>query len=144
MYHRIRALPFQTHSVSLTTTHYTINHYDWLLSAVSLIYIPHGYYHGFIIGFYKKLILFMFQFSFSENHFSPRFVLPCSLLAKNICSIFQSLHLPLDTQFSILDSRLPPALVMRSRSNVDRLRSCTQVQKSLTSHFLSSKYLVTF
>ena len=26
--------------------------------------------------------------SFSENHFSPRFMLPCSLLAENIFSVF--------------------------------------------------------
>ena len=30
--------------------------------------------------------------SFSENHFSPRFMLPCSLLAENIFLVFQSLH----------------------------------------------------
>ena len=36
---------------------------------------------------------------FSENHFSPRFMLPCSLLAENIFLVFQSPHPPLDTQF---------------------------------------------
>ena len=35
----------------------------------------------------------------SENHFSKRFMLPSSLLAENICLVFQSLHPPLDTQF---------------------------------------------
>ena len=29
--------------------------------------------------------------SFSENHFSPRFMLPCSLFAENIFLVFQSL-----------------------------------------------------
>ena len=48
--------------------------------------------------------------SFSENHFYPRFMLPCLLLAENIFLVFQSPHPPLDT---ILDSRL--LLVMRSR-----------------------------
>ena len=31
--------------------------------------------------------------SFSENHFSPRFMLPCSLLAENIFSVFFSKYL---------------------------------------------------
>ena len=35
--------------------------------------------------------------SFSGNHFSPRFMVPCSLLADNIFSVFRSPHLPLDT-----------------------------------------------
>ena len=35
--------------------------------------------------------------SFSGNQFSPRFMVPCSLLAENIFSVFRSLHLPLDT-----------------------------------------------
>ena len=35
--------------------------------------------------------------SFSGNHFSPRFMVPCSLLAENIFSVFRSPHLPLDT-----------------------------------------------
>ena len=37
--------------------------------------------------------------SFFENHFYPRFMLPCSLLAENIFLVFQSPHPPLDTQF---------------------------------------------
>ena len=37
--------------------------------------------------------------SFSENHFYPRFMLPCSLLAENIILVFHSPHPPLDTQF---------------------------------------------
>ena len=32
--------------------------------------------------------------SFSENHFYPRFMLPCSLLAENIFLVFQSPHHP--------------------------------------------------
>ena len=39
---------------------------------------------------------FFFQ-SFSGNHFSPRFMVPCSLYAENIFSVFRSPHLPLDT-----------------------------------------------
>ena len=35
----------------------------------------------------------------SGNHFSPRFMTPCSLLNENIFSVFRSPHLPLDTQF---------------------------------------------
>ena len=41
----------------------------------------------------------MFFQSFSGNHFSPRFMVPCSLLAGNIFSVFRSPHLPLDTPF---------------------------------------------
>ena len=49
--------------------------------------------------------------SFSENHFHPRFMLPCSLLAENIFFGFsKSAPTP---RYPILDSRLP--LVMRSR-----------------------------
>ena len=33
------------------------------------------------------------------NHFSPRFMLLCSLWAENIFSVFRSMHVPLDTQF---------------------------------------------
>ena len=49
--------------------------------------------------------------SFSENHFFPRFILPCSLLAENIFFGFsKSAPTP---RYTILDSRFPP--VMRSR-----------------------------
>ena len=41
---------------------------------------------------------FLFQ-SFSGNHFCPRFMIPCSLLAENIFSVFRSPHLPLNTAF---------------------------------------------
>ena len=52
--------------------------------------------------------------SFSENHFSPRFMLPCSLLAENIFSLFKVGNPSAPTpRYTILDSRLP--LVMRSR-----------------------------
>ena len=48
--------------------------------------------------------------SFSENHFSPRFMLPCSLLAENIFFCFsKSAPTP---RYTTLDSRLP--LIMRS------------------------------
>ena len=43
---------------------------------------------------FSKSIFFQ---SFSGNHFSPRFMVPCSLLAENIFSVFRSPHLPLDT-----------------------------------------------
>ena len=49
--------------------------------------------------------------SVSENYFFPRFMLPFSLLAENIFSVFRSPHLPLDTQF--WTRGFPP--VMRSR-----------------------------
>ena len=45
------------------------------------------------LKFFKSIL---FQ-SFSGNHFSPRFMVPCSLLAENIFSVFRSPHLPLDT-----------------------------------------------
>ena len=48
--------------------------------------------------------------SFSENHFYPRFMLPCSLLAENIFLISKSAPTP---RYTILDSWL--LLVMRSR-----------------------------
>ena len=53
----------------------------------------------------------IFSQSFSGNHFSPRFLVPFSLLAENIFSVFRSPHLPLDTPFW---TRGFP-LVMRSR-----------------------------
>ena len=37
--------------------------------------------------------------SFAENHFYPRFMLTCSLLAEIFFLVFQSPHPPLDTQF---------------------------------------------
>ena len=39
--------------------------------------------------------------SFSENHFSPRFMLPCSLLAENIFLIFKSPHPPSIPNFGL-------------------------------------------
>ena len=45
---------------------------------------------------FSKSIFFQ---SFSGNHFSPRFMVPCSLLAENIFSVSRSPHLPLDTPF---------------------------------------------
>ena len=58
-----------------------------------------------------QLQLVIFFQSFSGNHFSPRFMVPCSLLSENIISVFRSPHLPLDTPFW---TRGFP-LVMRSR-----------------------------
>ena len=45
----------------------------------------------------RKFSKSIFCQSFSGNHFSPRFMVPCSLLAENIFSVFRSPHLPLDT-----------------------------------------------
>ena len=50
---------------------------------------------------------FFFQ-SFSGNHFSPRFMVPCSLLAENIFSVFRSPHSAPTPRYTILDSRLLP------------------------------------
>ena len=50
----------------------------------------------------RKFSKSKFFLSFSENHFFPRFRLPCLLLAENIFSVFRSPHLPLDTQFWLL------------------------------------------
>ena len=44
---------------------------------------------------------------------SPRFMVPCSLLAENIFSVFRSPHSAPTPRYTILDSRL--SLVMRSR-----------------------------
>ena len=41
---------------------------------------------------------FLSQF-FSKFFWKPRFMVPCSLLAENIFSVFRSPHLPLDTPF---------------------------------------------
>ena len=45
---------------------------------------------------FSKSIFFQ---KFSGNHFYPRFMVRCSLLAENIFSVFRSPHLPLDTPF---------------------------------------------
>ena len=44
--------------------------------------------------------------TFSGNHFSPRFMVPCSLLAENIFSVFRSPHSAPTHRYTILDSRL--------------------------------------
>ena len=52
---------------------------------------------------FSKSIFFQ---SFSRNHFSPRFMVPCSLLAENIFSVFRSPHSAPTPRYTILDSRL--------------------------------------
>ena len=54
---------------------------------------------------FSKSIFFQ---SFSGNHFSPRFMVPCSLLAENIFSVFRSPHSAPTPRYTILDSRLLP------------------------------------
>ena len=50
---------------------------------------------------------FLSQF-FSGNHFYPRFMVRCSLLAENIFSVFRSPHSAPTHRYTILDSRLLP------------------------------------
>ena len=50
---------------------------------------------------------FFFQ-KFSGNHFYPRFMVRCSLLAENIFSVFRSPHSAPTHRYTILDSRLLP------------------------------------
>ena len=57
---------------------------------------------------FSKSIFFQ---KFSGNHFYPRFMIRCSLLAENIFSVFRSPHLPIDTPFWTRGF----SLVMRSR-----------------------------
>ena len=54
---------------------------------------------------FSKSIFFQ---SFSGNHFSPRFMVPCSLLAENIFSVFRSPHSASSPRYTILDLRLLP------------------------------------
>ena len=54
---------------------------------------------------FSKSIFFQ---SFSGNHFSPRIMVPCSLLAENIFSVFRSPHSAPTHRYTILDSRLLP------------------------------------
>ena len=49
--------------------------------------------------------IFFFQ-KFSGNHFYPRFMVRCSLLAENIFSVFRSLHSAPTHRYTSLDSRL--------------------------------------
>ena len=49
----------------------------------------------------------MFFQKFSGNHFYPRFMVRCSLLAENIFSVFRSPHSAPTHRYTILDSRLP-------------------------------------
>ena len=53
---------------------------------------------------------FLSQFfqTFSGNHFYPRFMVRCSLLAENIFSVFRSPHSAPTHRYTILDSRLLP------------------------------------
>ena len=54
---------------------------------------------------FSKSIFFQ---NFSGNHFYPRFMLRCSLLAENIFSVFRSPHSAPTHRYTILDSRLLP------------------------------------
>ena len=54
---------------------------------------------------FSKSILFQ---KFSGNHFYPRFMVRCSLLAENIFSVFRSPHSAPTHRYTILDSRLLP------------------------------------
>ena len=54
---------------------------------------------------FSKSIFFQ---SFSGNHFSPRFMVPCSLLAENIFSVFRRPHSAPTPRYTILDLRLLP------------------------------------
>ena len=49
-----------------------------------------------------------FLSQFSGNHFYPRFMVRCSLLAENIFSVFRSPHSAPTHRYTILDSRLLP------------------------------------
>ena len=62
---------------------------------------------------FSKSIFFQ---KFSGNHFYPRFMVRCSLLAENIFSVFRSPHSAPTHRYTILDSRLLPCNAsMRSR-----------------------------
>ena len=50
----------------------------------------------------------IFFLVFSGNHFSPLFMLPCSLWAENIFSDFGFSKSARTPRYTILDSRLPP------------------------------------
>ena len=54
---------------------------------------------------FSKSIFFQ---RFSGHHFSPRFMVPCSLLAENIFSVFRIPHSAPTPRYTILDSRLLP------------------------------------
>ena len=54
---------------------------------------------------FSKSIFFQ---KFSGNHFYPRFMVRCSLLAENIFSVFRSPHSAPTHRYNILDSRLLP------------------------------------
>ena len=54
---------------------------------------------------FSKSIFFQ---KFSGNHFYPRFMVRCSLLAENIFSVFRSPHSAPTHRYTILDSRLLP------------------------------------
>ena len=54
---------------------------------------------------FSKSIFFQ---KFSGNHFYPRFMVRCSLLAENFFSVFRSPHSAPTSRYTILDSRLLP------------------------------------
>ena len=83
--------------------------------------------------FGSKILKVNFFVFFSGNHFSPRFMLPCSLWAESIFSVFRSLHLPLDTQFW---TRGFP-LVMRSRKADLRLATRARTRELCLYRYVS-------
>ena len=56
----------------------------------------------------RKIFKPIFFQKFSGNHSYPRFMVRCSLLAKNIFSVFRSPHSAPTHRYTILDSRLLP------------------------------------
>ena len=56
----------------------------------------------------RKFSESIFFQNFSGNHFYPRFMVRCSLLAENIFSVFRSPHSAPTHRYTILDSRLLP------------------------------------
>ena len=56
----------------------------------------------------RKIFKSIFFQKFSGNHFYPRFMVRCSLLAENIFSVFRSPHSAPTHRYTILDSRLLP------------------------------------
>ena len=69
----------------------------------------------------RKLSKSIFFQKFSGNHFYPRFMVRCSLLAENIFSVFRSPHSGPTHRYTILDSRLLPCNVHLTRC-ISRIR----------------------
>ena len=81
--------------------------------------------------------------SFSKNHFSPRFIILCSLLAENIFLIFRSPHLLLDTPFWTRSRKAGFPFATRARKR----EPCPQryvSRMTLTKNFLSQNIFQSF